>query len=165
VVIKKRGKRERAGVGVKSTFILVMILVMMLQTSCGTIRYGVKQKVGIASSPLGASVTVDDKPYGETPVLIHLSRNRQHRVKIELTGHPPYETVIKSRIRGSEAVNYGFGLAALVIPVCASHDPLATGFCLILFLPVWVISLGVDAVAGGLYDLTPDQIVAPLDEK
>lgn len=156
--MKRKFDKARSECGAtanKFSLVLALIIFSVHFPSCGTIRYGVTQKVGIASSPLGASVIVDDKPYGETPLLLHLSRIRNHRVRIELPGHLPYETVIDSRIRGSELATHSIYTVEML-----SCVP-----CVLLFLPFWVVSLGVDAVSGGLYDLSPDQIVVPLEEE
>jgi hypothetical protein len=99
--------------------------------SCAGIMHGTHQDVGISSNPTGAKVFVDDQMTGATPVIAHLRRKDNHIVRIELAGYKPYETTITRTTSGWVWGNLVFG---------------------------GLIGLAVDALDGGLYNLTPDQV-------
>lgn len=80
-------------------------------------------------------VTINNQEVGKTPITTNLSRKDHHTVKIELAGYLPYETKLTRKVDGWIAGNIIFG---------------------------GVIGLAVDAITGGMYKLTPDQIQAEL---
>jgi hypothetical protein len=102
---------------------------------CATIIHGTGQEVAISSRPSGAKVTVDNMSYGQTPVVVSLARSNQHMVKIEMDGYQPFEMAIRKTVSGWVWGNIIFG---------------------------GLIGLAVDAISGGMYNLTPDQVVAEL---
>lgn len=104
-------------------------------TSCATIMHGTRQSVGIASNPTNASIFVDRTYVGNTPIVVEMSRRDNHIIRLELEGYEPYEATFSRQLSG-----WGFGN--------------------ILF--GGVIGLAVDAISGGLYMLTPDQVQAEL---
>jgi len=91
--------------------------------------------VGIASNPSGASVWVDRQLVGNTPIIVELSRKDNHVVRIELDGYQPYEATFSRQLSGWVFGNIIFG---------------------------GLIGLAVDAISGGLYMLTPDQVQAEM---
>lgn len=114
------------------------LTVAVLLVSCGTIIHGTSQDVGISSSPTGAKVTIDNKEYGKTPTTATLKRKDHHVVKIELEGYQVYETNLTRKVSGWIAGNILFG---------------------------GIIGLAVDAISGGMYKLTPDQIESTLNKE
>lgn len=104
-------------------------------SGCATIIHGSKQTVGISSNPTKAMVTVDGQMLGETPVSARLTRIDHHLIKIELPGYLPYETNLTRKVDGWIAGNIVFG---------------------------GLIGLAVDAITGGMYKLTPEQIHSQL---
>lgn len=120
----------------KSTFIIALTFgFIFLTSSCATIIHGSKQSVSISSNPSSATVTVDNQDKGKTPLTTTLSRKDHHTVKIELPGYMAYETKFTRKVDGWIAGNIIFG---------------------------GIIGLAVDAITGGMYKLTPDQIQADL---
>ena len=109
--------------------------IALLLAGCGTIMHGSTQAVGIGSTPTGATVTVDNASLGKTPVIATLSRKDQHIVKIELDGYLPFESTITRSVSGWVWGNIVFG---------------------------GLIGLAVDAISGGLYKLTPEQVQATM---
>jgi hypothetical protein len=107
-----------------------LVIILILQ-SCATIMHGSKQGVGISSNPSEAKVTVDGKKYGVTPVNVKLKRKDSHTVRLELAGYQPYETTLTKSVSGWVWGNIVFG-----------------------GLP----GLAIDAITGGLYKLSPEQI-------
>ena len=103
--------------------------------ACATIMHGTTQDVGISSTPTGSSVTIDNKPLGNTPVIAKLARKDHHIVKIEMPGYQPFESTITRKVSGWVWGNILFG---------------------------GLIGLAVDAISGGLYKLTPEQVAGTL---
>ena len=108
---------------------------VILVSGCATIIHGSKQTVGISSNPSKAQVSIDGQLVGETPVSTRLTRGDNHLVKIELPGYMPYETNLTRKVDGWIAGNIVFG---------------------------GLIGLAVDAITGGMYKLTPEQIQSEL---
>lgn len=116
------------------TFHLTLLCLTFL-TSCATIMHGTRQSVGISSNPGNASVWVDKAFVGNTPLIVDMSRKDNHFVKIELEGYQPYEITFSRQMSGWVFGNIVFG---------------------------GVIGLAVDAISGGIYMLTPDQVQSEL---
>jgi hypothetical protein len=111
------------------------IVLALSLSACATIMHGSSQEVGISSTPTSATVTVDDKELGKTPVVAKLKRKQNHIVKINLDGYKPYETTLTRKTSGWVWGNIVFG---------------------------GLIGLAVDAGTGSLYKLTPEQVAAQL---
>ena len=114
---------------------IVTIGIAFLMSGCATIIHGSKQSVSIASYPSLATVTIDNQEQGKTPLTTKLDRKDHHTVKIELPGYMLYEAKFTRKVDGWIAGNIIFG---------------------------GLIGLAVDAISGGMYKLTPDQIQADL---
>ncbi len=116
------------------SFALTLLSLTSL-TSCATIMHGTRQSIGIASNPSNASVWVDRAYMGDTPIIVSMSRKDNHFVRIELDGYLPYEATFSRQMSGWVLGNFVFG---------------------------GVIGLAVDAITGGIYRLTPDQVQAEM---
>lgn len=121
----------------KFPLIITALVITLILQSCATIMHRSRQEVGINSSPSNAKVTINGQEKGNTPVIVDLKRKDTHMVGIELDGYEPYETTLTRKTSGWVWGNLVFG-----------------------GLP----GLAVDAIAGGLYKLTPEQISAELRE-
>ncbi|MDR8394547.1 PEGA domain-containing protein [Aliifodinibius sp. S!AR15-10] len=119
-----------------SSIVFALAIILIIQ-ACATIMHGSKQEVGISSNPSKANITVDGQKYGTTPVNIKLERKKSHTVSLELAGYQPYETTLTKSVSGWVWGNIVFG---------------------------GLIGLGVDAITGGLYKLSPKQINAEFRE-
>ncbi len=115
--------------------ILTGLVSTMLFTSCATIMHGSRQTIGICSNPAHARVAIDGRYIGQTPMIVKLTRKDNHFLRIELDGYMPYEAVFTRQVSGWVFGNVIFG---------------------------GVIGLAVDAISGGIYKLTPDQIQAQM---
>ncbi len=104
-------------------------------SGCATIMHGTHQDVGISSMPTGASVSIDDETQGVTPVVAKIKRKGNHVVKIQMTGYLPFETTLTHSVSGWVWGNVAFG---------------------------GLIGLAVDAISGGIYKLTPEQVSGSL---
>ena len=103
--------------------------------ACGTIIHGTTQEIGISSQPTGASVTIDNESRGITPLVADLKRKNRHLVKVEMAGYEPFEMHVTKSVSGWVWGNIVFG---------------------------GLVGLAVDAISGGLYKLSPEQIMAEL---
>jgi len=119
----------------KNGVISVLAVLVLFLVGCATIMQGTKQNVGISSNPSGAKVTINGQTFGNTPLTVELSRKDNHIIKIELEGFLPYETTLTRKVSGWVAGNIIFG---------------------------GLIGLAIDAITGGMYKLTPEQIQAEL---
>ena len=118
-----------------TSMLLLVLPLLTLLNSCATIMHGTRQSIGIASNPSDASVWVDQAFTGKTPLITEMSRGDNHVARIELDGYHPYELTFVKHVSGWVFGNLAFG---------------------------GIIGLAVDAVTGGLYSLTPEQIQSEL---
>jgi hypothetical protein len=109
--------------------------VVLAISACASIMHGTSQDVGISSSPTGASVSIDNQSPGQTPYIAHLSRKDNHVIKLALDGYAPADLTVTRKTSGWVWGNIVFG---------------------------GLIGLAVDAITGGLYNLTPEQLSATL---
>lgn len=107
----------------------------LILAACASIIHGTHQDVGITSVPTGAQVTVDNVQSGNTPMVAKLTRKDNHIVRITLPGYQPYDLTLTRGVSGWVWGNLAFG---------------------------GLIGLAVDAIDGGMYKLTPEQLTATL---
>jgi len=112
-----------------------IILTALVILGCATIMHGTSQEIGIQSRPTGATVTIDNREFGKTPVIAMLSRKDNHTVHLALDGYQPFDATITRSTSGWVWGNIVFG---------------------------GLIGLAVDAITGGLYKLKPEQVEAEL---
>jgi hypothetical protein len=121
-----------------SHLFLPLVAISVLLWGCATIMHGTSQKIGISSSPTGAKVSVDNTAYGTTPLFADLKRGDDHIVSIELEGYQKTQLTITKSASGWVWGNIVIG---------------------------GLIGLAVDAISGGLYDLSPEQLNAELKKQ
>lgn len=119
----------------KTKYFIAGLALALFTSGCGTILHGSRQDIAISSNPSSATVVVNNQDVGQTPVTVNLSRKESHDVRIELEGYLPFETTIIRKVDGWIAGNIIFG---------------------------GLIGLAVDAITGGMYKLTPEQVQAEL---
>ncbi len=105
---------------------------------CGSIMHGSSQSLGISSSPTDAVVTIDGMEKGKTPIVASLTRKDNHIIRIAMQGYAPFEATVTRKVSGWVWGNIVFG---------------------------GVIGLAVDAISGGLYALTPEQVTGQLSRQ
>lgn len=108
---------------------------VLLLPGCASIMQGTSQQIAVGSSPTGARVTIDSAARGTTPVLVDLKRKDNHLIKVEADGFEPYEMALSRSVSGWVWGNIVFG---------------------------GVVGLAVDAITGGMYKLSPEQVTAQL---
>jgi hypothetical protein len=104
-------------------------------SACASIMHGTSQDVGISSTPTSAFVTVDNAAKGQTPFVAKLSRKDNHVIHITADGYAPADLTLTHSTSGWVWGNLLFG---------------------------GIVGLAVDAITGGLYKLTPEQLNATL---
>lgn len=109
-------------------------------SACGTLVYGFHEKIPVVSEPPGASVTVDGKPEGRTPLSVELSRGESHKIRIEMTGYVPYEITTENG---------------------ASNAPLMDLAPAMVFPPAILLMFG-DHKTGASSNIVPDKVDAHL---
>jgi hypothetical protein len=110
----------------------LLILFIFSFSGCATIIHGSRQEMFLTCEPRVASVYVDGRYIGKTPMNMVLSRGRDHRLKIELDGYKPFETVLTRRLDG-----WVFG-------------------------NVLLLGIAVDAASGSMYRLSPRDLYPEL---
>jgi len=110
-------------------------MVALLTAGCATVIHGTRQGVGISSTPTGASVSIDNVQSGTTPVFAKLRRKENHVVQISLPGYQRTDLTLTSSVSGWVWGNIAIG---------------------------GLIGLAVDAISGGMYKLSPEQLSATL---
>ncbi len=78
--------------------ILVFLSFSFFASGCATIIHSRNQPIHFVSEPAGASITIDDKNVGVTPLKVKLHRKSSHSIKMELPGHQPYYTMAKNKL-------------------------------------------------------------------
>ena len=114
---------------------LIFSLLTIFSTACATLMHGDQQLVGFSTTPAGGIVYVDDIDQGRAPFMMHLARNKEYSVRVELPGYLPFETKIIRKVD------------ALIIGNLLLGGP---------------IGLAVDIATGAMYKLTPEQVNAEL---
>jgi len=120
------------------TTLVALIVSALALTACASIMHGTSQDVGISSTPTSASVTVDNATKGETPFVAKLSRKDNHIIHIAADGFEPADLTLTRSTSGWVWGNLLFG---------------------------GIIGLAVDAITGGLYKLSPEQLSATLTKQ
>lgn len=120
------------------TTVVALVACSLALTACASIMHGGHQDVGISSSPTSASVTIDNAAKGQTPYVANLSRKDNHVIHIAAEGYEPADLTLTRSTSGWVWGNLLFG---------------------------GLIGLAVDAITGGLYKLTPDQLNATLGKQ
>ena len=114
---------------------VIAVVAVVALTGCCSIIHGTRQDVGVTSAPPGATVKIDNIQSGNTPVIAKLTRKDNHVVRIELAGYQPFDATLTRSVSGWVWGNIVFG---------------------------GLIGLAVDAIDGGMYKLTPEQVSATL---
>ncbi len=122
----------------KSSPTLVFLFILSFSSGCGTLMNGSQHYLAVNSSPTGATVTIDNQVFFDTPITAVLDKNDHHTVQIELEGYFPYSMKISRNLNGGLVVGE-----------------------LILFAPLLIV----DFITGGIYTLSPDQVQANLGKE
>lgn len=120
----------------KKSIISCILASTLLFSSCATIISGSKQNVKFSSTPSTASIFIDEVEVGKTPFQMKLERKNEHSVMIKLEGYQTYQTRLTKKFNAWYVGNILIG---------------------------GLIGLIVDPITGAMYNLSPDQINAQLN--
>ncbi len=121
----------------KNSILSCSLALTFLFSSCATIISGSKQKISFTSTPVAASIFVDEVEVGKTPFELKLARNNEHNVMIKLEGYQTYQTRLTKKFNAWYLGNILIG---------------------------GIIGLIVDPITGAMYNLSPDQIHAQMNK-
>lgn len=121
----------------KKLFLILGASTILMTTSCATIISGSKQTVKFSSTPSEATVFIDEVEVGKTPYETKLERKREYAVMIKLDGYKPYETKLTKKFNAWFLGNIAFG---------------------------GLIGLIIDPITGAMYNLTPKELNAQLEQ-
>jgi hypothetical protein len=113
------------------------LAIALLTTSCATIVSGSKQNIKFSSNPSVATIFIDEVEVGKTPFEIKLARKSEHSVIIKLEGYQTYETKLTKKFNAWYIGNIVFG---------------------------GLIGVIVDPITGAIYNLSPDQVNAQMNQ-
>ena len=95
----------------------VAVALCAMVTGCASIVKGTKESVGVSSSPIGTTFTVEGMTY-TTPAMVKLSRNKDHVITFEKEGYEPAAGTIRSGVSpwwlGNVVFIYGAPIGMLV---------------------------------------------------
>ena len=75
-------------------------IVVLAFTGCATVLSGTNQKIPVASSPIGAEVSVNGKPVGKTPLVLELKRKDPATITLQAKGHKPMNVILDRKRTG-----------------------------------------------------------------
>lgn len=115
-----------------------LALFCVLSTSCATMVHGPLQKFVVTSDPKVAAVYVDGKHFGQTPIVIRMSRKKNHLLELKLDGYQTYQLSLKRKLDDWFFGNIVFGA---------------------------VPGIAIDLLTGSIFKLTPKDIYPTLQAR
>ena len=79
---------------------LALILLLVGSTGCATVAHGTRQSIGVSSSPVGATVTINNSQKVTTPATVDLKRNQNHTFLFEKEGYQSDSFALTSTTSG-----------------------------------------------------------------
>jgi hypothetical protein len=149
---------------------IVLSLALACQ-GCATVMNGSRQAVPVTSSPPGASILVDGKLVGHTPLHLRLKRDQSLTIRIESDGYNPAEIRVTSGGISSGLpilldVAAGGVLGWYGFPAIVGRGDNAGAFGMIGGAILGMaIFIAVDEIVGGLSGLSPATIQVELTRK
>lgn len=81
-----------------------------LTPGCALVTHGLHQSVAISSTPAGATVLVDDREAGHTPLTVKLTRADSHRIEVRKAGFAPARQNVMPEFRDYAQRKIRFGI-------------------------------------------------------
>lgn len=80
---------------------IAIVSFVVIIVGCASIMTGGSSQVNVSSHPRGAEIFIDDESVGRTPTTISIHEpGSTFRLRIQLEGFQPYETVLKRKVSG-----------------------------------------------------------------
>ena len=104
----------------------ILLLSVILLTSCATIISGSRQNIEIASEPSSAKVYINEIEIGNTPVQKNLKRNQEYQLTLKLDGYKTYETKLEKKFNAWYIGNIAFGglIGIIIDPITGAMHKL-----------------------------------------
>jgi hypothetical protein len=119
---------------------LAGFMIAMSCSGCASIIRGPHEQIGLSSSPIGVTATVNGMTY-TTPVMVELPRKKNHIVVFEKEGYETASGTIQSSTSAFWAWNFlMFGYGA-------------------------IIGIPIDFASGATYNLSPDTVHITLQKE
>lgn len=123
------------------SFLFLLALIVFFSSCCSTIHTGSTQMIHFESKPMDASIKINGKYNGNSPLMVKLERKgreneeglnqKYHEVEFTIDGYHPYTFRLNREVRG-----------------CGIGNILLGGF----------IGFIIDGSTGTLYELEPDRM-------
>lgn len=121
----------------KKMYLVPVMGIALLASSCATIVCGSKQEIKVITSPANAKIIVDGNFEANTPATIKLARKKSHTLVIQLDGYKDHEVKLERKFNAWYIGNLAFG---------------------------GLIGIIVDPITGAMYKLTPKEVKAELGQ-
>ena len=161
-----------------TSFIISAILVSaLLCPGCATFMERRTQQIPVTSTPVGATVSLNGRPQGVTPLVISVARKVKDQVlRIESPGYNPLEIRVKRRVSAGKLImdvvlGAASGLGAALLYAAITREPWVTtepdAFdsedVLTIAVPLGIIGFPIAGLASGkLYSLSPAELTVTL---
>jgi len=149
--------------------VLMTITSILLTPNCATLTRRRTQRIPVTSFPAGATVIVNGRQQGVTPLEISLDRKKKGQVvRIESPGYNPLDIKLARRFSAEPAVgNVVMGaitgyLVSLSIWMAKDQSIDARALLVFLSAGIGLAYIGVDGATGTAYSLEPRDLVVTL---
>ena len=150
-----------------SLFLSMTLASVLLCPHCATFMEQRTQRIPVTSSPAGATISVNSRPQGVTPLEIGLERKVKDQViRIEAAGYHPFEIRVKRGISAGKLImdvvlGAAAGLAAALLYEGITNDEGYT--VLAIGIPAGIVGFPlIDAASGRIYTLNPTELIVTL---
>lgn len=154
---------------------ILVVLMCLVLTSCGTLFRGTTQPVTFTSTPSEADIFIDEYYCGKTPQTFLLKRKYPHQIWLVQEGREPqYYTldpqlnfiVVGNALYIPIGAGVGAGVGAIIAAICSGDSLIG------IVIPAFgivgagvgvvaaLVGTGIDMASGGAYAFSTDSIQA-----
>ena len=161
-----------------SRLLILTLTSVLFAPGCATLIQKTTQRIPVTSSPAGATVSVDGKPQGSTPLELRLARIKGGQIiRIESAGYDPVEirerrsvsgggmTAILGDLAGGAVVGYGAAALMALFKLLRSENGAFSKAekALPYTIPAFALLTAVpDLFSGAIYSLKPAELTVTL---
>ena len=95
----------------KKIVYLALVISIFAVTGCASIMKGTSQVLTFTSEPEGATVIIDGKEFGKTPLDIKLKKNKYSNVMFKKEGYKSRSAIIEKQFDGIALINVFWDLS------------------------------------------------------
>ncbi len=133
--------------------LVLAAVVLVCSSGCATLAHGVRQTIDIDSEPSGASVLVDEKPAGVTPVSLKVWRLSTPTLRIQKDGFVTEVVRLKRHASGWLAAD----MVVSLDPMTCQGLESASDSCPQALMTNLVTLIGIDFITGAAFSF-PKQV-------